>query len=193
MGPAHVGRLDIDRDWVTEWGWASGGSAMTVDGDSLGIDPAFVEAAATGRTRAILPVHVFGRPCGIGRSYRPRAREVSVIEDACEAIASSIGAGLWRATATSWCSRLIRTHSSRPARTAWSSSTIRPLDATARSEDRVHDRRSSRPSHARITDRGSCAPVPPSGRRCRSSDRAGRDHRRLPERCPRVGDVSCDG
>ena len=163
--PAHVGRrpVDSDQDWVTSGSWASSGSAMTVDGDSLGTDPALVEAAAVGRTRAILPVHVFGRraPDRNARIDRAPAR-LSVIEDACEALGSSIGAGLWKATATSWCSRSIRTHGSRPARTAWSS-TIRPLDTAARSEDRVHDRRSSRPPRERITDRGCFARVPLPG------------------------------
>ena len=38
---------------------------VDIEEDSLGIDPDLVETAATPRTEAILPVHVFGRPCRI--------------------------------------------------------------------------------------------------------------------------------
>jgi len=38
---------------------------VDIEEDSLGIDPDLVEVAASNRTRAILPVHVFGRPCRI--------------------------------------------------------------------------------------------------------------------------------
>lgn len=36
---------------------------VDVDGDTLNLDPAAVEAAITPHTSAILPVHVYGRPC----------------------------------------------------------------------------------------------------------------------------------
>jgi len=36
-----------------------------IEEDSLGLDPGLIEDAATSRTRAVLPVHVFGRPCRI--------------------------------------------------------------------------------------------------------------------------------
>ena len=38
---------------------------VDIEEDSLGLDPDLVEAAAGPRTRAILPVQVFGRPCRI--------------------------------------------------------------------------------------------------------------------------------
>ena len=65
---------------------------VDIEEDSLGIDPDLVEAAATRRTRAILPVHVFGRPC---RIERPRPGSLgehgwAVIEDACEGLGSTI-------------------------------------------------------------------------------------------------------
>jgi perosamine synthetase len=64
---------------------------VDIEDDSLGLDPDLVMAAATSRTRAILPVHVFGRPCriqlltGIARQHG-----WSVIEDACEGLGSSV-------------------------------------------------------------------------------------------------------
>jgi len=36
---------------------------VDIDPDSLNLDPALLEAAITPRTTAILPVHVYGRPC----------------------------------------------------------------------------------------------------------------------------------
>ena len=64
---------------------------VDIEEDSLGIDPDLVECATSPRTRAILPVHVFGRPCRI-ESVTGIARRHgwSVIEDACEALGSSI-------------------------------------------------------------------------------------------------------
>jgi len=55
--------------------------------DSLAIDPSRIEAAVTPRTRAILPVHVFGRPADMAAiGAVAAARRLAVIEDACEAI-----------------------------------------------------------------------------------------------------------
>lgn len=65
---------------------------VDIEEDSLGIDPALVEQAATSRTRAILPVHVFGRPCRIDElTSQARQHGWSVIEDACEGLGSAIG------------------------------------------------------------------------------------------------------
>ncbi len=65
---------------------------VDIEEESLGMDPGQVEAAATGRTRAVLPVHVFGRLCQIDPIMSiARRRGWSVIEDACEALGSSIG------------------------------------------------------------------------------------------------------
>ncbi len=64
---------------------------VDIEDDSLGMDPALVADAATGRTKAILPVHVFGRPCRIDvLADQARDRGWSVIEDACEALGSSL-------------------------------------------------------------------------------------------------------
>ena len=36
---------------------------VDIEEDSFNIDPSLIEAAITPRTSAIMPVHVFGRPC----------------------------------------------------------------------------------------------------------------------------------
>jgi len=54
---------------------------------TLGLDPEKVEAAITDRTRAIVPVDVFGQPCRIEEiSAIARRHGLAVIEDSCEAI-----------------------------------------------------------------------------------------------------------
>jgi perosamine synthetase len=64
---------------------------VDIEEDSLGLDPALVEQAATTRTRAVLPVHVFGRPCRIDAiASIARQHGWSVIEDACEALGSTL-------------------------------------------------------------------------------------------------------
>ena len=65
---------------------------VDIEEDSLGIDPDLVEVAASNRTRAILPVHVFGRPCRIEAIEAvSRRRGWTLIEDACEGLGSSVG------------------------------------------------------------------------------------------------------
>ncbi len=65
---------------------------VDIEEDSLGIDPDLVDNAATKRTRAVLPVHVFGRPCRIEAiEALARRRGWSIIEDACEGLGSSVG------------------------------------------------------------------------------------------------------
>jgi perosamine synthetase len=64
---------------------------VDIEEDTLGIDPDLVEAAASNRTRAILPVHVFGRPCRIyAIEAVARRRGWSLIEDACEGLGSTV-------------------------------------------------------------------------------------------------------
>jgi perosamine synthetase len=58
-----------------------------IDPDSLNLDPERVEAALTPQTRALLVVHLFGRPAPMRELLAIAARRgVPVIEDACEAI-----------------------------------------------------------------------------------------------------------
>ena len=65
---------------------------VDIEEDSLGLDPDLIEQAATDRTRAVLPVHVFGRPCRIEAiDAVARRRGWRVIEDACEGLGSSVG------------------------------------------------------------------------------------------------------
>ncbi|MGZ8527537.1 MAG: DegT/DnrJ/EryC1/StrS family aminotransferase [Candidatus Limnocylindrales bacterium] len=65
---------------------------VDIEEDSLGLDPALVEAAAGPRTRGILPVHVFGRPCKIERiATLADSHGWALVEDACEALGSRLG------------------------------------------------------------------------------------------------------
>ena len=64
---------------------------VDIEEETLGMDPALVEAAATPATRAILPVHVFGNPCRIEELEAIGTRRGwAMVEDSCEAIGSSI-------------------------------------------------------------------------------------------------------
>ena len=64
---------------------------VDIEEDTLGLDPALIESAASPMTRAVLPVHVFGRPCRIGAiTSTAKTRGWAVIEDACEGLGSSV-------------------------------------------------------------------------------------------------------
>jgi perosamine synthetase len=64
---------------------------VDIEEDSLGLDPDLIEGVATKRTRAVLPVHVFGRPCRIEAiEALARRRGWVVIEDACEGLGSAV-------------------------------------------------------------------------------------------------------
>jgi perosamine synthetase len=59
---------------------------VDVDPDTLCVDPASIEAAITGRTRAIMPVHLYGHPADMDAiNAIANARGIAVIEDAAEA------------------------------------------------------------------------------------------------------------
>ena len=45
---------------------------VDVDPDTYNIDPEKIEAAITDKTRAIMPVHIFGNPCLLYTSPSPR-------------------------------------------------------------------------------------------------------------------------
>lgn len=64
---------------------------VDIEPDTYTLDPSLVEAAISPRTRAILPVHLYGHPCNMKRlvplahSYR-----LALIEDACQAHGSYV-------------------------------------------------------------------------------------------------------
>lgn len=63
---------------------------VDVDPTTFNIDPALIEAAITPRTKAILPVHVFGEPADMDPILEIAQRHgLRVIEDACEAICAT--------------------------------------------------------------------------------------------------------
>ena len=58
-----------------------------VDPDTLNLDPAAAEAAVTERTKAIVPVDVYGRPCELDELRAICERHgLALVEDACEAL-----------------------------------------------------------------------------------------------------------
>jgi perosamine synthetase len=60
---------------------------VDIDPMTYNIDVSRIEDAITPRTRAILPVHVFGRPCAISEIVSiAEDRGLTIIEDSCEAI-----------------------------------------------------------------------------------------------------------
>jgi perosamine synthetase len=65
---------------------------VDIDPQSLNIDPARIEAAISPRTKAILPVEVFGNPAGFDRICQiAKKHNLPVIEDSCEALGSALG------------------------------------------------------------------------------------------------------
>jgi dTDP-4-amino-4,6-dideoxygalactose transaminase len=64
---------------------------VDIEADTFNLDPAQVEAAITPRTKALLPVHLYGHPAAmlqlksLAATYR-----LAIIEDACQAHAASI-------------------------------------------------------------------------------------------------------
>src|SRR6266568_4191936 len=64
---------------------------IDIEPDTYTIDPALVEAAITRRTKAILPVHLYGHPCAMPRLIAlAAAYDLALIEDACQAHAAAI-------------------------------------------------------------------------------------------------------
>ncbi len=58
-----------------------------IDPVTLNLDPAAAEAAITSRTKAILPVHIFGYPAGMPSFERIAQKHgLAIVEDACEAL-----------------------------------------------------------------------------------------------------------
>jgi len=63
---------------------------VDIDPDTLNIDPNEVERAAGPKTRAIMPVHVYGNPCDMDAlAAICRKHNLVLIEDCCEALGAS--------------------------------------------------------------------------------------------------------
>lgn len=79
--------------WATaEAIYHAGAQAVYVDIDeqTMNIDPALIEAAITPKTRAILPVHIFGQSADMGRIMEIANRhKLIVIEDAAQAFGTT--------------------------------------------------------------------------------------------------------
>jgi len=64
---------------------------VDIDGDNLNIDTAKIEASITDKTKAILPVEVFGSPAGFDKVCDiAEKHNLAVIEDSCEALGSAL-------------------------------------------------------------------------------------------------------
>ena len=64
---------------------------VDIDPVSLNIDPAKIESAITDKTKAILPVEIFGNPAGFDKICRiAQKHNLPVIEDSCEALGSTL-------------------------------------------------------------------------------------------------------
>lgn len=60
---------------------------VDIEADTFNIDPSLIEAAITPKTKAILPVHLYGYPCNMDAIMDiARKHKLIVIEDACQAI-----------------------------------------------------------------------------------------------------------
>ena len=63
-----------------------------VEEDTYNIDPTKIEALITPKTKAILPVHIFGQPAEMDAINAIAAKHgLKVIEDACQAVGAAIG------------------------------------------------------------------------------------------------------
>lgn len=66
-----------------------------IDPVTLNLDPAAAEAAITERTKAILPVHIFGYPADMEAFEKIAERHgLALVEDACEALGAVHGDGV---------------------------------------------------------------------------------------------------
>lgn len=63
---------------------------VDIEEDTFNINPDLIEKAITPRTRAIMPVHLYGYPCDMGRIPAIAQKfGLAVIEDACQAIGAA--------------------------------------------------------------------------------------------------------
>jgi dTDP-4-amino-4,6-dideoxygalactose transaminase len=72
-----------------------------VDAETMLLTPATIEQVLTPRTRAIIPVHLYGLPCDMaGIMELARRHGLAVIEDACQAHGARVCADGWRRAGT---------------------------------------------------------------------------------------------
>jgi len=64
---------------------------VDIDPETLNVDPAKIESKITDKTRAIMPVEVFGNPAGFDKICEiAQKHNLIVIEDSCEALGSAL-------------------------------------------------------------------------------------------------------
>lgn len=64
---------------------------VDIDEETYNIDPALIERKITSKTKAILPVHLYGYPCDMPAIMKiARERGLVVVEDACQAHGAAI-------------------------------------------------------------------------------------------------------
>jgi perosamine synthetase len=64
---------------------------VDIEIDHFNIDPAAIEAAITSRTKAIMPVHLYGHPAAMGAIMEiAKKHDLQVFEDAAQAVAASL-------------------------------------------------------------------------------------------------------
>ena len=64
---------------------------VDIDTATLNIDPAKIESAITNKTKAVLPVEVFGSPAGFDKiSQIAQKHNLTILEDSCEALGSAL-------------------------------------------------------------------------------------------------------
>ncbi len=62
---------------------------VDIEPDSFNMDPQAIEEAITPRTRAIMPVHLFGQCCEMDSIWRIAQKyDLEIVEDACQAISA---------------------------------------------------------------------------------------------------------
>jgi dTDP-4-amino-4,6-dideoxygalactose transaminase len=69
---------------------------VDIDPDSFCLDPAKLERAFTLKTRAVIPVHLYGHPCDMPRIMEMAGQEsgVMVLEDCAQSIGSTVGGNI---------------------------------------------------------------------------------------------------
>jgi len=93
LGLRAIGVLEGDEVVTSPFSFVASANAIIyqgakpvfadIDARTLNLDPAAAAAAITGRTTALLPVHIFGYPADLPAF---EARGLPIVEDACEAL-----------------------------------------------------------------------------------------------------------